>query len=79
MFVERQCTVESDAENFDIGGDENRAASDIDTGQKRKSAWSLPSVEDDGIGLVRVKGKAIKKEPSVKTEETFFTFLNIEW
>ena len=79
MFVERQCTVESDIDNFDIGGDGNRAASDFDTGQRRKSAWSLPSAEDDGIGLVKVKGKAIKTEPSVKTGETLFKFLDIEW
>ena len=62
MFVETQCTVKSDTENFDIGGDGNHAASDIDTGKRKKIVRSLPSAEDDGIGLVRVKDKAIETE-----------------
>ena len=78
MFCHRQSTVKSDIENFNIRCDWNRAASDIDTGKRRKSARSLPSAEDDGIGLVSFKGKAIETEPSVKTGETLFKFVDNE-
>ena len=74
----RQCTVKSDTENLDSQGDENHAANDIDTGKRSKSARSLPSVEDDGIRLVWVTGKVIETEPSVKTGEILFKFLDTE-
>ena len=63
VFVQGQCTVQSDTENFYVGGDGTmKPCSVIDTGPRVKSAWSLPSAKDDGIGLVVVNCKAIKTE-----------------
>ena len=59
----------SDTEIFYIGGDGNHATSDIDTDKRRKCVIDLlrsvedDGIEDDGIGLVRVKGKATETKP----------------
>ena len=58
MFVQTQCTFESDTENCDVEGYGNHAASD----KAIKTDYSLPCAKDDDIKLVMVKGKVIKTD-----------------
>ena len=77
VLVHRQAVVECDAEKLDVICRWNNRARNVDRGDIRERVRTLPSSEENRIGLVMIRDRELKTAPGVQGSETFFKAIDL--
>ena len=78
MFVKGQSAVETDSQDFHVGGYWNCGASHVDVGERGECECPLSGSKDDGVRLIWIGGETVETEPGMEVGEALFKQLDME-